>query len=67
MAEPPRGQLNIKKIRRLMRKYNSQCPIQSNSSRMAKVMATVYTALNIGNRESDSHDLRKILSNRYHV
>ena len=60
--EPPIV-MNIKKIRRLMRKYNLQCPIRKANPyrRMAKAMATAYTAPNIVNREFEEHGPRKIL------
>ena len=49
--------------RRLMRKYNLQCPIRKANPyrRMAKAMATAYTAPNIVNREFEEHGPRKIL------
>ena len=54
--EPPIV-MNIKKIRRLMKKYNLQCPIRKANPyrRMAKAMATAYTAPNIVNREFEEH------------
>ena len=60
--EPPIV-MNIKKIRRLMKKYNLQCPIRKANPyrRMAKAMATAYTAPNIVNREFEEHGPRKIL------
>ena len=60
--EPPIV-MNIKKIRRLMKKYNLQCPIRKANPyrRMAKTMATAYTAPNIVNREFEEHGPRKIL------
>lgn len=38
--------MNIKKIRRLMKKYNLRCPVRQANPyrRMAKAMATAYTA-----------------------
>lgn len=55
--------MNIKKIRRLMKKYNLWCPICKANPyrRMAKAMATAYTAPNIVNREFEEHGPRKIL------
>ncbi len=46
-----------------MRKYNLQCPIRKANPyrRMAKAMATAYTAPNIVNREFEEHGPRKIL------
>ena len=66
--EPPIV-MNIKKIRRLMKKYNLQCPIRKANPyrRMAKAMATAYTAPNIVNREFEEHGPRKILLTGYHV
>lgn len=55
--------MNIKKIRRLMKKYDLRCPIRKPNPyrRMAKAMATAYTAPNIVNREFEEHGPRKIL------
>ena len=55
--------MNIKKIQRLMRKYGLSCPIRKANPyrRMAKAMATAYTAPNIVNREFEEHGPRKIL------
>lgn len=55
--------MNIKKIRRLMKKYNLRCPIRKANPyrRMAKAMATTYIAPNIVNREFEEHGPRKIL------
>lgn len=60
--EPPIV-MNIKKIRRLMRKYNLQCPIRKANPyrRMAKAMATAYIVPNIVSREFEEHGPRKIL------
>ncbi|MFR4969512.1 MAG: IS3 family transposase [Lachnospiraceae bacterium] len=46
-----------------MKKYNLQCPIRKANPyrRMAKAMATAYTAPNIVNREFEEHGPRKIL------
>ena len=55
--------MNIKKIRRLMKKYGLRCPIRKANPyrRMAKAMATAYTAPNVVNREFEKHGPRKIL------
>ena len=55
--------MNIKKIQRLMRKYGLSCPIRKANPyrRMAKAMATAYTAPNIVSREFEEHGPRKIL------
>ena len=45
--------MNVKKIRRLMRKYHLFCPIRKANSyrRMAKALATSHVAPNVVNRE----------------
>ena len=55
--------LKAYQYRRLMKKYNLQCPIRKANPyrRMAKAMATAYTAPNIVNREFEEHGPRKIL------
>ena len=55
--------MNIKKIRRLMKKYNLFCPIrQANSYRsMAKALKTNNVADNILNREFKEHGPRMVL------
>lgn len=55
--------MNIKKIRRLMKKYGLFCPIRKANPyrRMAKAMATAYVAPNILNREFEVHGPRKVL------
>lgn len=55
--------MNVKKIRRLMRKYHLRCPIRSANPyrRMAKAMETSTIAPNLVNREFDEHGPRKIL------
>lgn len=55
--------MNVKKIRRLMRKYHLKCPIRSANPyrRMAKAMETSTIAPNLVNREFDEHGPRKIL------
>ena len=52
-----------------MKKYNLQCPIRKANPyrRMAKAMATAYTAPNIVNREFEEHGPRKNSVNGYHV
>ncbi len=55
--------MNVKKIRRLMRKYGLKCPIRSANPyrRMAKEMQTSTIAPNLVNREFNEHGPRKIL------
>ena len=55
--------INVKKIRRLMRKYGLVCPIrQLNPYRqMAKALKTNNVADNLVNREFEEHGPRKIL------
>ena len=55
--------MNIKKIRRLMKKYSLFCPIRKANPyrRAAKSMATAYVAPNLLNREFKFHGPRKIL------
>ena len=55
--------MNIKKIRRLMRKYGLRCPIrQANPYRqMAKAMKTSHVAKNEINRQFRSYAPRKAL------
>ena len=55
--------MNIKKIRRLMKKYNLFCPIRKANPyrRMAKALATSNIAPNLVNREFEQHGPRKIL------
>ena len=55
--------MNLKKIRRLMKKYGLKCPIrQANPYRqMAKAIKTNSTFPNIVNREFNKHGARKIL------
>ena len=55
--------MNVKKIRRLMRKYHLKCPIRSANPyrRMAKEMQTSTIAPNLVNREFAEHGPRKIL------
>lgn len=59
----PPVHMNIKKIRRLMKKYTLFCPIRKANPyrRMAKAMATAYVAPNLLNREFESHGPRKVL------
>lgn len=54
--------MNIKKIRRLMKKYQLRCPIRKANPyrRMAKALATNHVAPNIVNREF-SRQPRKVL------
>lgn len=55
--------MNIKKIRRLMKKYNLFCPIRKANPyrRMAKALKTNNVANNIVNREFTKHGPRKVL------
>ena len=55
--------MNLKKIRRLMKKYNLMCPIRKANPyrRMAKALKTSNVADNIVNREFTTHGPRKIL------
>lgn len=55
--------MNVKKIRRLMKKYGLRCPIRTANPyrRMAKAMATSYVAPNLLNREFEEHGPRKVL------
>jgi len=59
----PPVHMNIKKIRRLMKKYGLFCPIRkANPYRyIKKAMEAVYVAPNIVNREFEEHGPRKIL------
>ena len=55
--------MNVKKIRRLMKKYGLRCPIRKANPyrRMAKAMSTSYVAPNLLNREFEDHGPRKVL------
>ena len=55
--------MNIKKIRRLMRKYSLVCPIRKANPyrRMAKALKTDAVAENLLNREFREHGPRKVL------
>lgn len=55
--------MNIKKIRRLMKKYNLICPIRRLNPyrRMANALKTSSIAENIVNREFEKHGPRKVL------
>lgn len=55
--------MNLKKIRRLMKKYGLFCPIRKANPyrRMAKAMATANVAPNLLNREFETHGSRKVL------
>jgi len=59
----PPVHMNIKKIRRLMKKYGLFCPIRKANPyrRMAKAMATAYVAPNLLNREFETRGARKVL------
>lgn len=55
--------MNVKKIRRLMRKYGLYCPIRKANPyrRMAKAIRTSHVAPNLVNREFEAHGPRSIL------
>ena len=55
--------MNIKKIRRLMSKYNLHCPIRQANPyrRLAKALKTSHVADNVLNREFKKHGPRKAL------
>lgn len=55
--------MNLKKIRRLMKKYNLVCPIRKGNPyrRMAKALKTSNVAENLVNREFTAHGPRTIL------
>lgn len=55
--------MNVKKIRRLMKKYKLFCPIRRPNPyrRMAREMQTNHVAQNVVNREFRLHGARKIL------
>lgn len=57
------NQMNQKKIRRLMHKYDLRCPIRKANPyrRMAKAMKTNRVADNILNREFEAHGARMVL------
>ena len=59
----PPVNMNVKKIRRLMKKYNLFCPIRKANPyrRMAKAMASAYVAPNLLNREFETQGPRKAL------
>ena len=60
--DPPVN-MNIKKIRRLMKKYGLRCPIRKANPyrRMAKALKTDNVALNLLNREFEIHGPRAVL------
>ena len=55
--------MNIKKISRLMNKYNLKCPIRKANPhrRMAKALKTSNVAENLLNREFKNHGARRVL------
>lgn len=59
----PPAHMNIKKIRRLMKKYNLFCPIRKANPyrRAAKAIATAQVSPNLLNREFESRGPRKVL------
>lgn len=60
--DPP-VRMNLKKIRRLMAKYNLKCPIRKANPyrRMAKALKTNNVASNLVKREFEEHGPRNIL------
>ena len=60
--DPPVN-MNLKKIRRLMKKYGLFCPIRKANPyrRMAKALKTDAVADNLLNREFESHGARTVL------
>lgn len=59
----PPVHMNIKKIRRLMKKYGLLCPIRKANPyrRMARAIETASVAPNLLNREFESRGPRKVL------
>ena len=59
----PMVHMNLKKIRRLMKKYGLKCPIRKTNPyrRMAKAMKTAQVAPNLLNREFESRGPRAVL------
>lgn len=59
----PPVNMNLKKIRRLMKKYGLRCPIRKANPyrRMAKAIETAAVAPNLLNREFESRGPRKVL------
>ena len=59
----PMVHMNLKKIRRLMRKYGLKCPIRKANPyrRMAKAIKTAHVAPNLLNREFESRGPRAVL------
>ena len=59
----PPVSMNIKKIRRLMKKYGLFCPIRKANPyrRMAKAMTTSFVAPNLLNREFETRGVRMVL------
>ena len=59
----PPAHMNIKKIRRLMKKYNLFCPIRKANPyrRAAKAIATAQVAPNLLNREFESRGPRMVI------
>ena len=61
-TDPP-AHMNVKKIRRLMRKYGLRCPIRKANPyrRMAKALKTSHVAPNLLNREFETRGPRAVL------
>lgn len=63
LHQSPSIRFNIKKIRRLMRKFNLECPIRKANPyrRMAKALRTDNVSENLVRREFEEHGPRTIL------
>jgi transposase InsO family protein len=63
LRHEPRIQMNLKKIYRLMHKYNLKCPIRRANPyrRMMKALKTSNIAPNVLNREFKLHGVRVVL------
>lgn len=59
----PNNVMNIKKIRRLMKKFGLKCPIRKANPyrRMAKALKTNHVSANLLNREFEEHGPRSVL------
>lgn len=63
LRHDPPVRMNLKKIYRLMRKYNLKCPIRKANPyrRMMRALRTNNTAQNLLNREFKAHGARAVL------
>ena len=63
LHQKPPVRMNLKKIRRLMKKYGLFCPIRKANPyrRMAAALKTSYVAPNLLNREFELHGPRRVL------